>query len=137
MTRFTIDEKIQAVMGYKKGSDSLKAIAKSIGIHHSVFLSWIRQYEYHGDAAFKKRYTSYSLQDKLDVLNYMNEFGTSVRETAEVFNIASHSAILSWQRSLELYGMDALQPKKKGRPSMKKVQINNRKKYHQKAQLKH
>lgn len=50
----------------------------------------------------------------------MNEFGTSVRETAAVFNIASHSTILSWQKSLELHGIDALQPKKKGRPSMKK-----------------
>ncbi|OAB31257.1 hypothetical protein PMSD_18875 [Paenibacillus macquariensis subsp. defensor] len=50
----------------------------------------------------------------------MNEYGTSVRETAAVFNIASHSTILSWQRSLESHGIDALQPKKKGRPSVKK-----------------
>ncbi|MNE67063.1 hypothetical protein D3C80_1626510 [compost metagenome] len=50
----------------------------------------------------------------------MSEVGASVRETAAVFNIASHSTILSWQRSLELHGIDALQSKKKGRPSMKK-----------------
>lgn len=43
-----------------------------------------------------------------------------------MFNIASHSTILSWQRSLELHGMDALQPKKKGRTSMKK-ESNKRK----------
>lgn len=120
MTRYSTNEKIQAVMRYKKGSESLKAIAKSIGIHHSVFLNWISQYEHHGEEAFKKGYTSYPAQIKLDVLNYMNEFGTSVRETAAIFNIASHSTILSWHRSLELHGMDALQPKKKGRPSMKK-----------------
>ncbi|MBY3620365.1 IS3 family transposase [Acinetobacter sp. CUI P1] len=120
MTRYSTDEKIQAVMRYKKGSESLKTIAKSIGIHHSVFSNWISQYEHHGEEAFKKGYTSYPAQIKLDVLNYMNEFGTSVRETAAIFNIASHSTILSWHRSLELHGMDALQPKKKGRPSMKK-----------------
>lgn len=40
MTRFSTDEKTQAVMRYQKGSDSLKAIAKSIGIHHTVFLNW-------------------------------------------------------------------------------------------------
>lgn len=107
-------------MRYKNGSDSLKIIAKSIEVHHSVFLNWIRQYEHHGEEAFKKDYTSYTAQDKLDVLNYMNEYGTSVRETAAVFNIASHSTILSWQRSLEVHGIDALQSKKKGRPSMKK-----------------
>jgi hypothetical protein len=50
----------------------------------------------------------------------MNEFGTSVRETAAIFNIPSHSTLLSWQKSLELQGIDALKPKKKGRSSMKK-----------------
>lgn len=120
MTKFSSDEKLQAVIRYQNGSESLKAIANSIGIHHSVFSNWIRQFEYHGEDAFKKGYTSYSAQDKLDVLNYMNEHGTSVRETAAAFNIASHSTILSWQGSLELHGIDALQPKKKGRPSMKK-----------------
>ncbi|MBE9914318.1 transposase, partial [Paenibacillus donghaensis] len=102
MTRFSTDEKIQAVMRYQNGSESVKSIAKSLGLHHTVLLNWIKQYEYHGEEAFKKSYTSYSVQFKLDVLNYMNEFGTSVRETAAVFNIASHSTILSWQRSLEL-----------------------------------
>jgi transposase-like protein len=126
MARFSTDEKIQAVMRYQKGTDSLKAIAKSIGIHHSVLLNWIRQYEHHGEEAFKKGCTSYPVQTKLDVLNYMNEFETSVRETAAVFNIASHSSILSWQRSLELHGIDALEPKKKGRPSMKK-ELNKQK----------
>lgn len=120
MSRYSTDEKIQAVVRYQKGEDSLNNIAKSIGVHHSVFSNWISQYEHHGEDAFKKSYTSYPAQIKLDVLNYMKEFGTSVRETAAIFNIASHSTILSWQKSLELHGMDALQPKKKGRSSMKK-----------------
>lgn len=120
MTRFSTDEKLQAVLRYKEGTESLKSIAKSIGLHHSVFSNWTKQYEYHGEEAFKKGYTSYSAQDKLDVLNHMNEFGTSVRETAAIFNIATHSTILSWQKGLELHGMDALKPKKKGRPSMTK-----------------
>ncbi len=32
MTKFSSDEKVQAVMRYEKGSESLKSIAKSIGI---------------------------------------------------------------------------------------------------------
>ena len=39
------------------------------------------------EEAFKKRYTNYSSQFKLDVLNYMNEHGTSINETAAIFNI--------------------------------------------------
>ncbi|AJS58471.1 transposase [Paenibacillus sp. IHBB 10380] len=120
MTRFSTYEKLQTIIRFQNGSESLNAIAKSIGLHHSVLSNWIRQYEHHGEEAFKNGYTSYSVQDKLDVLNHLNEHGTSVRETAAVFNVASHSTILSWKRGLELHGVDALQPKKKGRSSMKK-----------------
>ncbi|MDP4099397.1 IS3 family transposase [Paenibacillus sp. P96] len=120
MAKFSPDEKLQAVMRYQNGSESMGSIAKSIGLHHTVLLNWIRQYEYHGEEVFKKRYTSYSVQDKLDVLNHMKQYGTSIRETAAIFNIASHSTLLSWQRSLELHGIDALQPKKERRSSMKK-----------------
>lgn len=120
MKKFSPDTKIQAVTRYLNGVESLNTVAKLYRIHQSIFINWVRQYEYHGEKAFNKGYTSYSTQDKLDVLNHMNEHGTSVRETAAVFNISSHSTILSWQRSLESHGIDALQSKKKGRPSMNK-----------------
>lgn len=120
MAKFNADEKLKAVLRSYENSESLKSIARSLGVHHTVFLNWIRQYEHHGEKAFRKGYTSYTAQDKLDVLQFMNESGTSVRETAAIFNIASHSTILSWQRSLESHGIDALQPHKKGRLSMKK-----------------
>ncbi|WP_242281311.1 helix-turn-helix domain-containing protein, partial [Bacillus cereus group sp. BfR-BA-01347] len=58
-------------------------------------------------------YTFYPAQYKLDVLYYMNEHGTSIRETAALFNIPSY----------ETGGLDALQSKKKGRPTMKDKKI--------------
>lgn len=120
MTRLSTDKKREAVIRYLNGVEGYKAIAKSIGVHHSVLFNWIKKYKHHGEEAFKKSYTPYSVEYKLDVLHYMEENGTSVRETADIFNIASHSTLLSWQKSLELQGVDALQPKKKGRSSMKK-----------------
>ena len=68
MAKFSSDEKLQAVMRYQNGLEGIKSIAKSIGIHHSVLLNWIRQYEHHGEEVFKKRYTPYSIQDKLAYL---------------------------------------------------------------------
>jgi len=38
MTRFSTDEKIQAVIRYQKGSVSLKSIAKLIELHHRTGL---------------------------------------------------------------------------------------------------
>ena len=59
MTKFTSEEKIKAVIRYQGGVEGLKTIAKSIGVHNTVLLNWIKQYEHHGENAFKKPYTSY------------------------------------------------------------------------------
>jgi len=37
-------------------------------------------------------------QYKIDVLNYMIEQGTSIRETAAIFNIPSPSTIYQWKK---------------------------------------
>ncbi|SEG25166.1 oligoendopeptidase, M3 family, partial [Bacillus sp. ok061] len=87
MAKFSSKEKIQAVKRYLDGTESGKTIAKSIGVNPSVLREWIRRYESSGEKAFEKCYTFYPAQYKLDVLYYMNEHGTSIRETAALFNI--------------------------------------------------
>lgn len=47
MSKFNIEEKIEAVIRYLQGTEGVKFIAKSIGVHHTVLLNWIKQYEYH------------------------------------------------------------------------------------------
>ena len=124
MAKFTSEAKLQAALRYLKGNESSTEIAKSIGTDHAAILKWVKLYEYHGEEAFIKRYTNYSVQFKLDVLNYMIEHGTSSRETAAIFNIPTPSTLDSWKKQFETQGFDALQSKKKGRPSMKK-ETNN------------
>lgn len=120
MAKFTAEDKVQAVNRYLNGNESSYEIAKSLGTNHKAILKWVKQYEYNGVDAFIKRYTNYTQQFKLDVLNYMIEHGTSFVETAAIFNIAAPSTILVWKKQFETQGLDALQSKKKGRPSMKK-----------------
>ena len=120
MVKFSKRDKMDAVRRYESGPEGVKRIAKSLGTGHSIVLNWIKQYEKYGEKAFENRYTSYSLQDKLDVLNYMNENGASLQETAVRFAISSPGLISSWRKLWETKGVDALLPKKKGRPSMKK-----------------
>ncbi|QWI18544.1 IS3 family transposase [Bacillus wiedmannii] len=123
MTKFSSKEKIQAVKRYLSGSESGKTIAKSIGVTPILLRGWIRRYESSGENAFEKRYTSYSTQYKLGVLNYMNEQGTSIGETAGLFNIPSYETLRKWKIAYETGGLDALKSKKKGRPAMKDKKI--------------
>ncbi|PGO78038.1 IS3 family transposase [Bacillus cereus] len=120
MTKFTSEDKMNAVIYYQDGSESIKDIAKSLGANHEVVRMWIKQFEYHGIQAFEKGYTTYSAQYKLDVLNYMFENGTSPNETAVIFNISSPGLIRKWRIQLHQKGVDALKSKKKGRQSMTK-----------------
>lgn len=120
MAKFTSEEKLKAVKRYLNGNESAGDIGKDIGVTNRNLLTWVKQYEYNGAEAFMKRCTNYTQQFKLDVLNYRAENGTSLNETAAIFKIAAPSTIFVWKRQLETQGIDALQSKKKGRPSMKK-----------------
>lgn len=50
----------------------------------------------------------------------MIENGTSLFETAAIFNIPAPSTIIVWKKQFETQGIAALQSRKKGRPSMEK-----------------
>ena len=120
MVKFKENVKLEAVQRYLSGNESLRTIGEDIGVAHRTLLTWVKLHEYNGSEAFVKQYTNYTAQFKLDVLNYMTEHGTSLHETAAVFNIATHSTIRVWKKQFETQGFGGLQSKKKGRPSMKK-----------------
>ena len=119
MAKFTAIQKLEAVNRAITGNESYVAIAHSLGVDDSSIHKWVQQYEHRGVEAFVKKYTNYSTQYKLDVLNYMIENGTSLYETAAIFKIPSPSTIYQWKQLLEKQGVNALQSKTKGRPSMK------------------
>jgi transposase-like protein len=126
MAKFTGEDKLVIVQRYLAGVESYSTIARSIGTSDSVIRNWVMQYEQFGaEVLFRKSYTSYSAQFKLDVLNYMNDNGTSPNETAVIFNISSPALIRKWRIQFESKGIGALKSKKKGRPAMKKEPKKN------------
>ena len=95
MAKITTDEKIYIVLRYLNGNESYR----EIGIRGTVILNWVNQYKQNGVEAFLKRYTNYTQRFKLDVLNFMVENGTSLFETAAIFNIPAPSTISVWKKT--------------------------------------
>jgi transposase len=126
MSKFTAENKIQIVLRYFEGNESIEKIAGEVKVSPSILSGWVRLFEQHSKEAFIRSYTNYSGEFKLDVLNYMNETGTSSYDTAAIFNISSPGMIRNWRKAFETGGVDALQSKKKGRPSVKKVSKLNK-----------
>jgi len=121
MTKFTTEHKLAAVKRYLDGKESFRSIGKFFGTSDTQVRNWVAQYKQNGiDGLLNKSYTSYSGQFKLNVLNYMYDNRTSPNETATIFNISSPGLIRKWRTQFESQGLDALESKKKGRPSMKK-----------------
>ncbi|MEH7413849.1 IS3 family transposase [Neobacillus drentensis] len=120
MAKYSFELKLEAVLAYLEGKESTREVAKCFNISKTPLLTWIAQYRENGEQGLISSYTNYDIQFKMDVLNYMSEFGASLSQAAAVYNISSPSTIHQWQKQVERYGLDALLPKKKGRPSMKK-----------------
>lgn len=120
MAKFTVEEKIVAVQEYLNGQDSISGVAREFGIDRKLFHQWIELYRNHGQEGLRKRYTNYSAEFKLDVLNFMNDTGASPYEAAAIYNIPSRITVYTWKKAVDEGGKDALIPKKKGRPPMKK-----------------
>lgn len=120
MTKYSLELKLQAVLAYLEGTESFKSIAQQFKVSLTPLKNWVAHYRENGVEGLLTNYTNYEIQFKMDVLNYMNEFGASITQTAAVFNISSPSTILQWKREVEEKGLGAFLPKKKGRPFMKK-----------------
>lgn len=120
MTKYSIEAQLRAVHSYLEGKDSFVITAQKHNVNKSMLKRWVNKFREHGLSAFQETYTNYSVEFKLDVLNYMFNTGASTEEASAIFNIPSSSTVWNWLHLFETRGFDALQPKKKGRPSLKK-----------------
>lgn len=120
MKRICDSVKLSAIKEYLKGKETCSEIARSINMNPSDLLLLIKRYQLHGSKAFRKGYTQHTKQFKLDVLSYMDEHGTSIRETTAIFNLSSATSIRIWKKQFELGGLDALESRKKEHLMMKK-----------------
>ncbi len=125
MAKYSFELKLEAVLSYLQGKESTRDVAKRFNISKTPLLTWIAHYRENGEEGLISSYTNYDIQFKMDVLNYISAFGASLSQAAAVYSISSPSTILQWQRQFEESGKDALLPKKKGRPSMKKEPKKN------------
>ncbi|MEH7238102.1 IS3 family transposase [Bacillus sp. JJ1562] len=125
MAKFTFEDKLWAVKEYENGSHSYRDIAKKLGTVHKTIQKWVSLYREHGEDSLRKSYTKYSAAFKMEVLKYMDDNWASLNDTAVKFKIPDPSIIRTWRRTVETEGVEALLPKKKGRPLVKKVGKKN------------
>jgi transposase len=104
------------VQHYLNGLDGYEAVAQHHDIGKTLVCRWVAFYRSHGTDAFTRKYTSYSADFKLAALEHMWKNKLSYAATAAIFNIRGQCYLGIWERSFRDGGIDALQPRPRGRP---------------------
>ncbi|MCM3390733.1 transposase [Ureibacillus chungkukjangi] len=122
MTKYSKEFKLMVVQEYLSGSLGYRTIAKKYGIADSPLRRWVRAFQEFGrdGLSVKKTKQFYSVQFKIDVLNFMKRTGASYQDTAIHFNLNDPTLVASWNLRFLKEGIEGLQNKSKGRPSMSK-----------------
>ena len=116
MSKHSEQFKFQIVQQYLDGFKSYDSIATEHGIKKSMLRLWVRLYRAHGLFGLCKKYTYYSAEFKLTVLQQMRKHALSHREVAAKFNIRSMGCISKWANSYHHGGIEALAPRIRGKP---------------------
>ena len=122
MAKYSEEFKIMVVQEYLNGPLGYALTAKKYKpLAESQLRRWVRAYKEFGRSglAVKKKNQFYSVQFKLDVLNFMKQTGASYQDTAIQFNMNNPNLIAGWNSKFLNQGMEGLE-QTKGRPSMSK-----------------
>lgn len=123
MVKYSEEFKLTVVLDYLTGTLGFTLITRKYGISDkSIVRRWVRAYKEFGrkGLAIKKKKATYSVQFKVDVLHFMKQTGASYQETAIQFKLNNPSLLARWNKAFSKGGIEALQPKPKGRSSMSK-----------------
>ncbi|BFL71590.1 helix-turn-helix domain-containing protein [Anaerococcus nagyae] len=93
-----------------------RALAKNTIFLKVLFEGWIVKYNSGGFANLtKKKNNKYTNEFKLSVIQYRKIYTTSLRQTAEYFNIVNGSMIYRWEKAYQKSGLSGLEDNR-GRP---------------------
>lgn len=116
MTKYDEQFRLQVVQHYLAGTDGYRAIGLRFGLDAKMVKRWVEWYDAHGIDGLRKKFTAYSAEFKLSVLQCIWDNELSYSQAAARFNIRNPSAISVWERAYRDGGIEALNARPRGRP---------------------
>jgi len=116
MSKYSTSFKQSVVDFYGGGERSVQQVSAHFGVDHSTVRKWVALYAAHGADGLAAKFSHYTAEFKLSVLRRMWDDGLSYRQTAALFNLRNRSCLPDWERRCKAGGIDALIPRRRGRP---------------------
>lgn len=121
MAKHNEDFKLTIVQEYLAGASGYKALAAKYDLDYGTVRNWVARYRLHGEAGLRKKFSHYSAEFKLSVLQRMWQEELSYHQVIALFDLRGGTVVVStWERQYHEGGLDALKPKPRGRPKTMK-----------------
>ncbi len=117
MAKYSEHFKLAVVEQYLDGKVGSGQIEREYGLPQATILTWVKLYEAHGSDGLVKKFSHYDAEFRLAVLQRMWDEDLSCKQVAVIYNIRNPSCIGHWERCYHDGGLDALAPRKRGRPN--------------------
>lgn len=112
MPKYTKEFKIKLVLEYLSGkSGGQKRVAKKYDIPYSTMRNWVNKYNSGSIESLSKKLKNnkFTSEFKLSVIQYRQINNTSLRETAEHFNLVNESMVYRWEKAYQQRGLSGLE----------------------------
>ena len=130
MQKYTKEFKIKLVLEYLSGeTGGHPAIANKYNIPESNVKAWVDKYKSGGfdNLSKKLKNSKYTSEFKLSVIQYRQINNTSLRETADHFNLVNGSMVYRWEKAYQERGLSGLEDNR-GRPEKEMTKSNKKSK---------
>ena len=125
--KYNYDFKLRCVKQVLNRHQTVDAVSKLYGCHHTTLHDWIRFYDKYGKKGLLPRKNKvYSLPFKLKVVEAIDKDLLSFSQACLEFNIPTKSVIMNWCRNYKKEGVIGLNNKPRGKP--KSMQFKRAKK---------
>ena len=128
MPKYTKEFKIKLVMEYLSGeTGGLRKVADKYNIPKGTIENWIDKYNLGGfdNLSKKLKNKKFTSEFKLSVIQYRQINNTSLRETAEHFNLVNGSMVYRWEKAYQERGLSGLEDNR-GRPKKDMTKSNKK-----------
>ncbi len=128
MAKYSYEYKKKIVMEYLNNKGSYKTLANKYGVKsHENIIKWVKCYKEFGEEGLlrSRKNEKYTFEYKLSVVELYLTTEVSYQELALRVGINNPSIINRWVNDYHIAGPEALQEKRKGRPT-KMSKLNNK-----------
>jgi len=111
--------KLKVVLEYLEGKNGgFETLGKKYGVDNSQIRHWVHNYEANSIEGLSKVTRTYDGATRIHIVEYMHQNSLSLRQTAALFCISSHSTLSKWERIYYEEGKEALLEERRGRKHM-------------------